>query len=215
MSRQARLWLALNALVVIVALAIQIPITAADTTGVFATPASRVANLFTFFTIMSNLLVAGVCIALVARPALRSTTLAVLWLDALLGITVSGIVYNTVLIGLYDLHGGALVADRMFHQVSPVMFVIGWLLLGPRGLVSLRTVLLSLIYPLAWLAFTLVRGAIITWYPYPFLEVTDLGYGRVALNSLVITLIFLALAAGIHGLDRVLGRSSRALPQLH
>jgi hypothetical protein len=213
-TRTARAWFAVNAVVVVVALVIQIPITAAATDGAFDTPAARVANLFTFFTILSNILVAAVCLVLAARPGHRSPLFAVAWLDALLAITVTGIVYNTVLIGLYELHGAELVADRLFHTVSPALFVLGWLLFGPRGLVTtVRTVALSLLYPLLWLAFTLVRGAIITWYPYPFLQVPDLGYGRVTLNSLLITSLFLALAAAVVGIDRVLGRTRRALPQ--
>lgn len=213
MTRPARAWFAVNALVVAVALVIQIPITAGRTDGVFDTPLARVANLFTFFTILSNILVAAVCLVLAVRPDHRSRTFAVAWLDALLAIAVTGIVYNTVLIGLYELNGAELFADRLFHMVSPALFVLGWLLFGPRGLVTARTVALSLIYPLAWLAFTLVRGAIITWYPYPFLQVPTLGYGGVALRGLVIMSLFLALAAAVFGVDRVLGRASRAVLQ--
>jgi hypothetical protein len=212
-TRTARAWFAVNAVVVVVALAIQIPITAAATEGVFDTPAARVANLFTFFTILSNILVAAVCLVLAARPGHRSPLFAVVWLDGLLAIAVTGIVYNTVLIGLYELRGAELVADRLFHMASPALFVLGWLLFGPRGLVTARTVALSLLYPLLWLAFTLVRGAIISWYPYPFLQVPELGYGRVTLNSLLITSLFLALAAAVVGMDRILGRTRRAVPQ--
>ena len=208
MSLPARCWFALNALVVAVALAIQIPITAGRAEGFFDTPAARVGNLFTFFTILSNILVAVVCVALVVRRR-DSDLFAVAWLDALLGITVTGIVYNTVLAGLYDLRGAEYLADRLFHMVSPLLFVVGWLLFGPRGLVRGRVVGLALVYPLVWLAFTLVRGALIGWYPYPFVDVITLGYGQVALNSVLITLLFLVLAAVVFGVDRVATRSAR------
>lgn len=209
MSLPARCWFALNALVVVVALAIQIPITAGKVDGAFFdTPAARVGNLFTFFTILSNVLVAVVCVALVLRRR-DSEPFAVAWLDALLGITVTGIVYNTVLAGLYDLRGAEYLADRLFHTVSPLLFVLGWLLFGPRGLVRRRVVLLSLLYPLVWLAFTLVRGALIGWYPYPFVDVAKLGYGQVALNSVLITALFLVLAAVAFGVDRLAMRPAR------
>ena len=67
-----------------------------------------------------------------------------------------------------------------------------------------------MIYPLAWLAFTLVRGALIGWYPYPFVDVTTLGYGAVAVNSVLITLLFLALSAAAFGVDRLVLRTARA-----
>ncbi|MBA3906990.1 MAG: Pr6Pr family membrane protein [Pseudonocardiales bacterium] len=70
-------------------------------------------------------------------------------------------------------------------------------------------VALSLLFPVGWLVFTLVRGALIGWYPYPFLQVGELGYGRVALNSAGITLLFLGLAACYRGIDRFLSRRTR------
>jgi hypothetical protein len=214
-SLPARSWFALNALVVLVALTIQIPITAGRVGGFFDTPAARVGNLFTFFTILSNILVAVVCVVLALRrggsaPS-GSDLFAVAWLDALLAITVTGIVYNTVLAGLYDLHGAEYLADRLFHTVSPLLFVIGAVLFGPRGLVRPRVVGLALVYPVAWLVFTLVRGALIGWYPYPFVDVIKLGYGRVAFNCVLITLLFLVLAAVAFGIDRA--RSRRAAPE--
>ncbi|MGI8411933.1 MAG: Pr6Pr family membrane protein, partial [Solirubrobacteraceae bacterium] len=54
---------------------------------------------------------------------------------------------------------------------------------------------LSLIFPIGWLAFTLIRGAIAHWYPYPFIDVTQLGYGRAAVNCIWVALLTLGLAA--------------------
>jgi hypothetical protein len=53
---------------------------------------------------------------------------------------------------------------------------------------------LSLIFPVLWLAFTLVRGAVIHWYPYPFIDVTRLGYPKAALNCVWVAALFLGLA---------------------
>lgn len=201
----------MTAAVVVVALVIQIPITAAATDGVFSTPAARVGNLFTFFTILTNVLVAATCTVLAGWPQVRSTVFATLRLDALLGIAVTALVYHTVLAGLHDLSGAEWFANQLFHTVVPLLAVSGWLLFGPRGLIDRRIVGLSVVYPMVWLVFTLVRGAIIGWYPYPFTDVTELGYAQVALNCLLVTALFLALAAGAMGVDRLLSRSSRAV----
>ena len=110
-----------------------------------------------------------------------------------MAITVTGVVYHLLLASLYHLQGPEAFADQLFHTVTPVLTVAGWLLFGPRALVDPKVVALSLVYPVAWLAFTLVRGALIGWYPYPFLQVDELGYGSVALNCAGITLLFLGL----------------------
>ena len=212
MAVAGRSWHAVNALVVVVALAIQIPITAAATGGRFDTPGERVANLFTFFTILTNVLVGATCAVLAVAPGHRSRWLSVLRLDAVMGIAVTAAVYHSVLSGLYDLRGAEEVANQLLHTVSPALALVGWALFGPRGLVDRTVVGLSLVYPLAWLAFTLVRGALIGWYPYPFVDVVALGYPQVALNCLLVTALFLVLAGAALALDRVLARRAAPLP---
>lgn len=76
----------------------------------------------------------------------------------------------------------------------PLLAVIGWVAFGPRGLTSARIAKLSLLFPLAWLAFTLIRGAVIHWYPYPFIDVTSIGYGKAVLNCFWVTLLLLGLS---------------------
>jgi hypothetical protein len=61
-------------------------------------------------------------------------------------------------------------------------------------------VLLWLIFPLAWLAFTLIRGAVDNWYPYPFLDPDNGGYRSVAYHVAAILAGLLVIAGGIIGL---------------
>ena len=56
--------------------------------------------------------------------------------------------------------------------------------------------------PAGGLAFTLLRGPVVDWYPYPFVDVIAEGYGRVLLNAAVITDLWLGLAAGLAYADR-------------
>ena len=85
------------------------------------------------------------------------------------------IVFHTALSGLVDLEGWAKVADQFLHTLVPALAVAARLKFGPRGIVGRRTSLLALIPPLVWVVFTLIRGAIIDFYPYPFVDVNDLG----------------------------------------
>jgi len=52
------------------------------------------------------------------------------------------------------------------------------------------------------MAFALIRGAFDGFYPYPFANVTKLGYLKVVINGFWIALLFVALAAGATALDR-------------
>ena len=153
-----------------------------------------------------ELLVALTNAVFAVRPHTRSLLLRVARFDAVLAITVTGVVYHVLLAPLDHQVGAEAVANQLFHTVTPVLTVAGWLVFGPRGLVDRRVLALSVLYPVAWLVGTLVRGAVIGWYPYPFLQVGELGYGRVALNCAEITLLFLVLAACYAGIDRLLTR---------
>jgi hypothetical protein len=173
-------------------------------------PAARFFNSFAFFTVQSNLLIGVASLLLAIRLERTSTAFAVLRLSGLVAITVTGIVFHAVLAQLLNLSGWARVGNELVHTIVPVMAIVGWLMIGPRGLVSKRIAWLSLIFPVCWLAFTLIRGAIIDWYPYPFIDVTQIGYARAAVNCIWVAALFLALAAGATVLDRRLGRGATA-----
>ncbi len=126
-------------------------------------------------------------------------------LTGLVAITVTGLVFHAVLARTLDLAGWDALGNELVHTVVPVMTVVGWLVVGPRRLISGRTVWLSLIFPVCWVAFTLIRGAIAHWYPYPFIDVTTLGYFRAAVNCVWVALLLLGLSAGARLLDGRLG----------
>jgi hypothetical protein len=171
----------------------------------------RIIRVFSFFTIQSNIL-SGVVSAQLARqpdrdgPAWRAVRLA-----ALFGITVTGIVYSTVLAQIHQPNGATeTLVNTIVHYIVPVMMVVGWLAFGPRPRIDQRTVAVSLIYPVAWICYTLIRGAIWSWYPYPFLDVPSHGYARVALNGLAVTVVFGVLAVLFAVGDRALPAVPRA-----
>lgn len=181
--------------------------------GLAPTHAERIVRLFSYFTIQSNLLIGGVSLALALDPRRDGPVFRVLRLDALLCIAVTGIVYNTVLRGLVELTGAGMVSNVMLHVLAPVFAVVAWLLVGPRPRVTGPTVWWSVVYPIAWLVYTFVRGAVTGWYPYPFLDVTELGYAGAVTNSAVVAVVFLLLAWGVRWADGRLPDTERPVPR--
>jgi hypothetical protein len=78
--------------------------------------------------------------------------------------------------------------------VIPAVLVVDWLLDPPRHRLGFKVALAWLAYPLVWFAYTLIRGSVVDWYPYPFVDVSQHGYGRVLLNGLVFAVAFAAAA---------------------
>lgn len=63
---------------------------------------------------------------------------------------------------------------------------------------------------MCWLIFTLIRGEIVDFYPYPFVDVAALGYVRVLINCVWSSALYLGVAAGAVALDARLERSAHA-----
>jgi hypothetical protein len=179
--------------------------------GIVPVP-TRFVRMFSFFTVQSNILVAVAAFSLALAPARDGRWWRVLRLDALVGISVTGVVYTAVLRTQHQLHGWAVATDAVFHYAVPLAAVIGWLAFGPRPRCDARTACWSLAWPVAWLAYTLLHGSVAGWYPYPFIDVTRHGYGVVALSALAVTAVLAVMAAAFWLGDAYLpgGRPRRA-----
>jgi hypothetical protein len=200
----ARLWFAVTALVVVVALVIQTWITAEGPGVYFDSAPARVFNMFWYFTIDSNIVLGVTSLLLALDPRRRGPVFVGFRLAGVVGIAITGIVYHLVLADSAELEGSAALTNALLHTAAPVLGVIGWLVFGPRRLVSPRVVGWALMFPVVWLVLTLVRGPIVDYYPYPFLDVIEHGYAKVLVNVTVVALLFAALSFGAMLLDRVL-----------
>jgi hypothetical protein len=152
-----------------------------------------------YFTITTNLLFAVV----MSGIAFGSAAFAKPFL--LGGVTLSmafvGAVYVTVLRARLDLSGDDVLADLVLHYVTPVASPAFWLLLR-TGALRHRDPFLWSIYPLAYGAYAIARGASDGLYPYPFLDVAQFGAGQVAANLALLWFSFLVAGAMLVWLDR-------------
>ncbi|MDQ0010517.1 hypothetical protein J2T07_002707 [Luteibacter jiangsuensis] len=167
-------------------------------------------RFFSFFTILSNVLV-GLVAASAAMggnwgpvrfwrgPRVRGL--------AAVSITVTCLVYATVLQSTWEPLGPQLIADRALHYVVPALYLVWWVALLPHGALAWRDALHWLWFPLLFALWTFARGAIVREYPYPFLDVERLGYGMALANALLVGMVFLVLGATFVVLDRALCRN--------
>lgn len=152
------------------------------------------ANFLSYFTIQSNLLIA-LCVtfsALIPNSSLGVffSKLSVQSAIALY-IFIVFIVYNTMLRGIATLTGWNILLNDLLHVVIPILFIIYWLVFRTRGTLHWRDGLYWIFFPLLYLIYTLIRGAMVNWYPYPFLNAAKLGYPIALRNISVVIVIFL------------------------
>lgn len=201
----ARVCFASTAAVVICGVAIQQHVVV-DVIGQNASAGDRLAATLSYFTVDANAIVGLTTILLAIRLRHSSIAFRVLRLTGLASITTVGVVYHALLADEVHFTGWSLIGDQMLHTAVPALTVSGWLLFGPRGSASWREVGLALLFPVGWLAFVLLRGAVVGWYPYPFLGAADLGYGQVMLHVLRFAVLYILIAAAATATDRWLTR---------
>ncbi len=175
----------------------------------------------TYFTIQSNALVI-ICLAFCVGAMLRRTASPSPFIKGAVTcyIAITGLVYNLILARVLTPEQLAManpLMNMLLHRIVPAMAVIDWLLFDRHGRLNWGDAVVWLVYPVAYLLFALVRGAMIGagWltavpkYPYPFLDVDKLGYGGIAVNFVVYGGGFLVLGLAIVWVDRRLGRVHR------
>ena len=132
------------------------------------------ANYFSFFTILTNLLVAvGLSFQFVfsesrwgrffLRPTVQSATAVY--------IAVVGITYSLLLRQLWNPQGAQKIADVLLHDGVPLTYVIFWLVFVPKAALRWGHSILWLAYPIAYMVYTLIHGLWSGWYPYYFIDI--------------------------------------------
>ena len=205
----SRAWYAVLAAVVLASLVTQIVLVVRSGTDVNSNVSDqavgmgiRLGRLFSYFTIQSNLLVLAAAITLALNPRRDGRFWRVLHLDALLGITITGLVFGAILAGQVHHQGVAAWVNAGLHYFAPAWAVVGWLLFGPRPRIDWPTVAWAFVWPVLWIVYTFGHGAATGWYPYPFLDAHTHGYAVALRNTLAVVVLGLVLAVVFKWLDR-------------
>lgn len=155
----------------------------------------KVSNFFSFFTIQSNIIACVVLVLLATSWQSNRTPMQTLIRGgAVTYMTTTGVVYGLLLSGYSEeLQTTLPWVDTALHEVIPIVMVIDWLIDRPHNKLNFKQCLVWAIYPVAYLAYCLIRGPIVDWYPYPFLNPDEVGgYAGVAAYSVGISVGFLA-----------------------
>lgn len=150
---------------------------------------------FTFFTILSNILVAFVFTAEWLQSNLQkffaksNTQVAVA-----VYIFVVGFVYNTILRFIWQPKGWDKVADELLHLVIPIVYILFWYFKFSKQTINYKSIFGWLLFPMIYIIIVMIRGYFSNYYPYPFLNVSDLGIEKVLYNAIYMTLFFVIVS---------------------
>jgi hypothetical protein len=164
-----------------------------------------VMRFFSFFTILTNILVAlGFTFPLVTPSSFAGRFFAAASARGATAvyIVIVSVTYSLLLRHLFHLQGLGKLADELVHDVVPVFYVVYWFLFAPKSSLRWKDAVHWLLCPLAYMLYTLLHGLVSGWYPYPFVGVNALGYPRVLIHAVVFIAIFFGLGLLIVAIGR-------------
>ncbi|TCC99183.1 Pr6Pr family membrane protein [Pedobacter hiemivivus] len=166
-------------------------------------------RFFSFYTILTNILVALCLTVLLLKPNSRwgifFSRPSVLTATTI-NITVVGLLYNLILRQMWSPEGSQRVADELLHVVIPLLFILYWYLFAPKSGLGWKNAFPWLLYPLVYAIFVLFRGALSGFYPYPFIDVNTLGYNKVLLNCIGLFIGFFLLSQLFIAITKAISR---------
>ncbi|MEE4194286.1 MAG: Pr6Pr family membrane protein [Anaerolineae bacterium] len=112
-------------------------------------------------------------------------------------ITITGLVYCTLLIHIEIAYVGYLpITSIITHMVVPVLMIADYLFFPIVSKPEWKQLPLWLTYPILYALFTVIRGAIINFYPYPFIDPNQVTTTlRLVANYVGLVSLHLAFAA--------------------
>ena len=172
------------------------------------TVAEIIIRYFSFFTILTNLIVV-LCSSILFFKSTAGNREGFFYKPSTLTaitvyITIVGVVYNAILRFLWQPKGLQYITDELLHTVIPIMFILMWLLFVPKKGLKFTDAFTWLIYPFVYLIYIAIRGQVTGEYPYPFINADQLGYGKALINAGGLSLAFLGLSLFLIALGKFL-----------
>lgn len=174
------------------------------------TPLWRLIDFLSYFTNTTAILATAVAILALVRPRSRLAQPGAITATAVY-ILVVAVTYQWLLSG--ETRGLEFLANMGLHQVLPALVLALWLVGTRKAGLRWTEPLAWTLYPAAYIAWTLARGAVIHRYPYFFADADKLGYPHALANAAGFLAAFYLLGLGAVALGRLkILRRPQAVP---
>ncbi len=166
-------------------------------------------RFFSFFTILTNIIVAVFFTNqfFTSKKATENLFNKTGTLTAVtVYITVVGLVYQIALRHLWKPTGMQRIVDELLHTIIPLLVIIYWFLYDQKHKLRWKMIPSFLLYPLFYLGYILLRGEFSNFYPYPFINISELGWPQIGINILFLFSVFLILSILFVGIGKLVSK---------
>ena len=161
--------------------------------GDYSSIAETLFVYFGYFTVWTNILIALAFTApllnpdrklsnFFMRPAVRAALASYIFMVS--------VVYHMAIAPSWDPQGFTLLTAHGLNTVMPMLYIFDWLFFAEKRPIFYKHLPYWLIFPAVYGVTSIIRGLLTNVYPYPFLNVTDLGIGNVLFNMFGLVAVF-------------------------
>jgi hypothetical protein len=148
---------------------------------------------FGYFTVWANILIALAFTApllnpyrklsiFFMRPAVRAALASY--------ILMVSVVYHMLIVPYWNPQGFTWLTATGLNTVMPILYIVDWLFFAEKRPIFYKHIPYWLIFPSVYGVMSIIIGLLSNVYPYPFLNVTDLGIGNVLINIFGLVAVF-------------------------
>ena len=146
-----------------------------------------------YFTVWANVLIALAFTApllnpdskladFFMRPAVRAALATY--------ILMVSVVYHMLIVPYWNPQGFTWLTATGLNTVMPILYIIDWLFFAEKRPIFYKHLPYWLIFPAVYGVTSIIRGLFTNVYPYPFLNVAELGIGDVLFNMFGLVAVF-------------------------
>ena len=161
--------------------------------GEYSSIAETLFVYFGYFTVWANILIALAFTApllnpdkklanFFMRPAVRAALATY--------ILMVSVVYHMLIVPYWNPQGFTWLTATGLNTVMPILYIVDWLFFAEKRPIFYKHLPYWLIFPAVYGVTSIIRGLLTNDYPYPFLNVAELGIGNVLFNMFGLVAVF-------------------------
>ena len=176
--------------------------------------------MFSYYTIITNIIcvvyLIGKVIYKIKYPRKKKEFLGNFRGAVIICILVTGLVFHFLLGKLFNMNASndifIRVGNIIVHYIIPYSVLLDYLIFDKKGCFKKWSPFTWIVIPLLYFAYTLITGCFKlinyggTYYPYWFIDVSQIGYAKVFMNAGLITVIFLGICYLLYFFDNMMSK---------
>jgi len=164
---------------------------------------------FRYYTALSNWFVVISFFAMLILYNKLGKARSYLSISALIGIMITGLVYNLVLIPNVEYITLATYSNFMTYLISPILALVNYLAFEKKGELTIKHIGMGMVFPLVYWVVTVFVGGLFDFAPYFFMSPSEIGWLMTFVWLAIIIVVIVLLGIILVVVDRIFVRKSK------